>query len=58
MFQLYRHLHRTFVTFLWYLAFVKTFTGSTLLIFVQNHSVWKIFREITLVTIMRYVPVV
>jgi hypothetical protein len=46
------------VSFVWYLSFVKTFTDSTLLIFMQNHSVWKIFREITLVTILWYVTVV
>ena len=48
----------TFVSFVWHLSFVKTFTHSTLLIFIQNHTVWKILREITLVSIMRYVPVV
>ena len=34
------------------------FTDSTLVSVVQNQSVWKIFKEINLVTIMRYVPVV
>ena len=48
----------TFVSFVWHLPFVKIFTDSTLLIFIQNHSVWKILREITLVTNMWYVPVV